>query len=234
MANQGQETEAKFYVRDLKNFETRLRAPPPFGHLPQIPNNVLRKSLSSYSRIWGRLGGSLIQSRVLEMNIRFDLPDASLRSESRVLRLRRDTEARLTYKSASTNEQGVLSRTEIEFIVEDFETAKQFLEALGYQPIFYYEKYRTTYELDGVLIMLDELPYGNFVEIEGETIEGIRKASEALKLNWNAAIGTSYFALFGRACKTLNLSFQDLSFENFAGIQVTAAQLGVSAAEELI
>jgi len=204
MANQGQETEAKFYVLDLTEMEIRVQD----------------------------LGARVIQSRVLEMNTRFDLPDASLRSESRVLRLRRDTEARLTYKSASTNEQGVLSRTEIEFIVEDFETATQFLEALGYQSIFYYEKYRTTYELNGVFIMLDELPYGNFVEIEGDTLEAIRKASDTLKLNWNAAIGISYYALFGRACKTLNLSFQDLSFENFAGIQVTAAHLGVSPAQE--
>lgn len=204
MANQGQETEAKFYVLNLAEIEIRVQD----------------------------LGARLIQSRVLEMNTRFDLPDASLRSESRVLRLRRDTEARLTYKSASTNKQGALSRTEIEFIVEDFETAKQFLEALGYQSIFYYEKYRTTYELNGVLIMLDELPYGNFVEIEGETIEAIQRTSDTLKLNWNAAIGTSYFALFGRARKILNLSFQDLSFKNFAGLPVTAAHLGVSRAEE--
>jgi adenylate cyclase class 2 len=204
MPNQGQETEAKFYVLNLAEIEIGVQD----------------------------LGARLIQSRVLEVNTRFDLPDASLRSESRVLRLRRDTEARLTYKSASTNEQGVLSRTEIEFIVEDFETAKQFLEALGYQSIFYYEKYRTIYQLDGVFIMLDELPYGNFVEIEGETIEAIRRASDTLKLNWNAAIGTSYYALFGRARKTLHLSFQDLSFENFAGIQVTAAHLGVSRADE--
>ena len=203
MANQGQETEAKFYVLNLAEIEIRVQD----------------------------LGARLIQSRVLEMNTRFDLPDASLRSESRVLRLRRDTEARLTYKSASTNKQGALSRTEIEFIVEDVDTAKQFLEALGYQPIFYYEKYRTTYALDGVFIMLDELPFGNFVEIEGETIEAIRKVSDTLKLNWKAAIGTSYYALFGRACKTLNLSFQDLSFENFAGIPVNSAHLGVSMAD---
>jgi len=147
--------------------------------------------------------------------------------------LRRDTEARLTYKGANTNKQGVLSRTEIEFIVENFEKAKLFLEALGYQPVFYYEKYRTTSELDGTLIMLDELPYGNFVEIEGETIESIRQVSDALNLNWDAAIGASYHALFLYVCKTLDLSFQDLSFENFAGIQVTPTDLSVHAATEL-
>ncbi|MGZ9163570.1 MAG: class IV adenylate cyclase [Anaerolineales bacterium] len=209
MSNNGQETEAKFYVLNLTEIERHLQD----------------------------LGARLIQARVLEANIRFDLPDASLQSDRRVLRLRRDSEARLTYKGASTNEQGVLSRTEIEFIVEDFEKAKQFLEALDFQPIFYYEKYRTTYILQpsegSIHIMLDELPYGNFVEIEGETVESIRQVSDALHLKWNAAIGTSYSSLFKRVSQTLNLSFQDLSFEKFAGIQVTSEDLGVRVAEEL-
>lgn len=178
-----------------------------------------------------QLGAHLTQERVLETNIRFDLPDASLRAEGRVLRLRRDTDSRLTYKSASQNEQGVLSREEIEFVVEDFEKAKRFLEALGYQKLVYYEKYRATYELNKTHVMLDELPYGNFVEIEGETIESIRAVADQLSLNWETAIGTSYHALFERAHRALNLSFQDISFTNFANIKVDRADLGVSAAD---
>lgn len=209
MASNGQETEAKFYVRDLEKIALRLQD----------------------------LGAHLIQTRVLEMNIRFDLPGARLRSEGRVLRLRRDTEARLTYKGASTNNQGVLSRTEIEFTVEDFDKAKGFLEALGYQRMIYYEKYRTTYALqppEGIIrIMLDELPYGNFVEIEGEAIESIQRVSEALNFDWDAAIATSYHTLFDRARKSLDLPFHDLSFENFTGIQVVPEDLGVRAAEKI-
>jgi len=189
----------------------------------------------------------LIQRRVLETNLRFDLPDGSLRSEGRVLRLRRDTEAHFTYKGPSTNKQGVLSRTEIEFTVGDFEKAKEFMEALGYQKLLYYDKYRTTYTLesDSLLskfheqahgfqschIMLDELPYGNFVEIEGESSEMIRAIADQLNLNWDTAIGTSYTALFERARKTLRFVFRDLSFENFAGMEVNASHLGVRAAD---
>lgn len=199
----GQETEAKFYVRDLDRIKSRLV----------------------------ELDAHLTAERVLETNIRFDLPGAPLRAEGRVLRLRRDTQARLTYKSASDSAQGVLSREEIEFVVEDFEKAKRFLEALGYQKLVYYEKYRTTYELDGMLIMLDELPYGNFVEIEGETIESIQSAADKLNLDWGTAIATSYTALFERARNNLNKSIQDLSFAEFAGIRVDAAHLGVQAAD---
>jgi adenylate cyclase class 2 len=204
MSDSGQETEAKFYVLDLER---------------------VRKSLASFD-------GHLIQPRVLEMNLRFDLPDASLRTQGRVLRLRRDTEARLTYKGGGKNTQRVLSREEIEFVVGDFEKAKKFLEALGYQQIFYYEKYRTTYELDETLIMLDELPYGNFVEIEGEAEETIRALSERLDLNWEATIERSYSALFEHVQKSLILSFRDLSFDNFGGLEVDATHLGVDVADE--
>jgi adenylate cyclase class 2 len=197
------ETEVKFYVQDLNGLRTRLE----------------------------ELGARLVQERVLEINIRYDLPDAQLRAEGRVLRLRRDTEARLTYKSASQKQEGILSREEIEFVVEDFEKAKRFLEALGYRKLVYYEKYRATYDLYATHIMLDELPYGNFIEIEGESIETIHRLADELHLHWGAAVATSYLALFERARRVLNFSFEDLAFENFRGMHVGASHLEVQAAD---
>jgi adenylate cyclase class 2 len=224
MAAGGRETEAKFYVHDLDRVRSRLEA----------------------------MGARLIQERVLESNIRFDVPGGRLRARGRVLRLRRDTQARLTYKSASTKEQGVQSREEIEFVVEDFDKAKKFLEALGYQKLVYYEKYRATYTLPETFdipakrhrttgerrdpgapihVMLDELPYGNFVEIEGETIEAIHEIAAQLGLRRERAIVASYHALFERAKKTLKLPLDDLSFAEFRGIKVDASHLGVDAAD---
>ena len=220
MGDINQEIEAKFYVQDLDRIRTRLY----------------------------ELQTNLIQPRVLETNIRFDLPDASLRSERRVLRLRRDTDARLTYKDPSQNEQGVLSRREIEFTVEDFDKAKDFLEALGYRPIFYYEKYRTTYmleytrklvgfrqqavELQSCHIMLDELPYGNFVEIEGESVEQIQEVSNQLNLNWDKVIAKSYNALFERLCIARSqLDRAQLTFATLNGLDIKVEELSVQAAD---
>ena len=203
MSSSGQETEVKFYVLDLSRVKSRLE----------------------------EMGARLVQQRILETNIRFDLPGAPLRAEGRVLRLRRDTSTKFTYKSASTNEQGVLSREEIEFGVEDYEKAKRFLEALGYQKLVYYEKYRATYESNDTLIMLDELPYGTFVEIEGSTVDAIRAIANQLNLQWDTAIATSYNALFDRARQSLNLTLEDLSFAEFADIKVEAKHLGVTAAD---
>jgi adenylate cyclase class 2 len=204
-----QETEAKFYVLDLKRVEVRLR----------------------------KLEAHLIQPRILETNIRFDLPNGRLRSERRVLRLRQDTEARLTYKDPSQNEQGVLSRTEIEFTVEDFERARQFLESLGYQPVFYYEKYRATYLLqhsEGLIhIMLDELPFGNFVEIEGENVESIRAVAEQINLIWDTAIAASYHALFERLrARRPNLDPMQLTFTVFDGLNIIAEELSILTADD--
>ncbi len=211
-----QETEVKFHVRDLERIESRLLD----------------------------LEAHLIQPRILETNIRFDLPDGGLRSEGRVLRLRQDTAARLTYKGASKNEQGVLSRREVEFVVEDFEKAKLFLEALGYRKLFYYEKYRTTYELPqtsevlrdlGGLahVMLDELPYGNFVEIEGDSIEALRDVAQKLNLKWDAAVAAGYHALFERLrAKHPQLDPAQISFAALNGMNVTAGELSVHAADD--
>ena len=199
-----QEIEAKFYVQDLKRIEARLQ----------------------------NLEARLIQPRILETNLRFDLPDGGLRSKGQVLRLRQDSETRLTYKNSGTREQGVVNRREIEFIVEDFEKAKLFLEALGYQKLLEYDKYRTTYEFDNCHIMLDELPYGNFVEIEGENIQAIHSMAIKLNLNWQAAISDSYSFLFEKVRQTLGLTFTDLTFATFNGIQVSSEHLQVQSADD--
>jgi len=48
-------------------------------------------------------------------------------------------------------------------------------EALGYAVYMMYEKYRTTFRLDNLEVVLDELPYGNFVEIEGLTVKAFNR-----------------------------------------------------------
>ena len=199
----GKEIEAKFYVRDLAKIEARLR----------------------------ELKARLIQPRVHEKNIRFDTPGHSLSKENRALRLRQDDQIRMTYKGASAVKDGVSDRLEIEFALDDFQKAGEFLEALGYEPIFFYEKYRATYELDNTHIMLDELPYGEFVEIEGESIEAIREIAERLHLKWDAAIGTSYHALFQRVCKARGLEPTQLTFAEFGASKPGSDALMVAAAD---
>jgi adenylate cyclase, class 2 len=215
MAAEEQETEVKFYIRDIKAINARLLS----------------------------LGAKLVHPRMHELNLRFDTPGGGFAREGRVLRLRQDEAIRLTYKDGTQLKDGALSRREIEFSVDNFDSARQFLEALGYEIVFIYEKYRTTYDLHGLSskevrdfkhfesqIMLDELPYGNFLEIEGKFNE-LKPIARLLDLNWDAAIPASYHSLFERASNSRNLAFRDLSFEKFKNIKLDPGDLEVEPAD---
>ena len=215
MAEDDQETEVKFYIRDIKAVKARLQS----------------------------VGANLIQTRTHELNLRFDTPGGGFAREGRVLRLRQDEAIRLTYKDGTQLKDGALIRREIEFSVDSFVSARQFLEALGYEIVFIYEKYRTTYALQkiasdafkdlrnfGSHIMLDELPYGNFIEIEGDFNE-LKPIARTLDLKWDAAIPASYHSLFDRGSKSRNLTIRDLTFEKFKGINMSPADLGVEPAD---
>ncbi len=200
----GRETEVKFYVRDLPKIEASL--------------------IDMRARC--------IQPRVFETNLRFDLPDGSLRRDGRVLRLRQSSDIRLTYKGSSENRDGILTRNEIEFTVGDFESAREFLLGLGYRQTAVYEKYRTTYAIENLHIMLDELPYGSFVEIEGENETDIHKIADRLRLDWEAAIPASYLALFERICTDRGLDPAKLTFAALEGLSPEAKDIKVRAADE--
>ncbi|MEO8611117.1 MAG: class IV adenylate cyclase [Chloroflexota bacterium] len=174
-----------------------------------------------------RVEAALTAPRVYERNVRYENAEKSLTSSGVVVRLRQDTRARLTYKEGSSAQGGITSRTEIEVEVSDFDSMQTILGKLGYHPHLVYEKYRTTYELDGAEIVLDEMPYGNFVEIEGEAA-AIESLIKKLSLQDTPRLAGSYTTLFDRVKTRLGLSFDHLTFENFKGIDVpeSAFQVG--------
>jgi adenylate cyclase, class 2 len=177
------------------------------------------------------LGAIVMQTRLHEHNLRFDTIEGTLTSNEQVLRLRKDHANHLTYKGPSDVKTGVSARTEIEFSVDDFEKAQNFLEALGYRVSMIYEKYRTVYELSGTLVTIDEMPFGNFAEIEGTDRANIENVCNQLGLIWDHRSLESYAVLFETAKKNLNLSFRDLTFENFAGINIDASHFALSPAD---
>ena len=200
---ENQELEVKLYVSDLEALKKKLIA----------------------------LGASTKQARTREINLRFDTANGELTRNFKALRLRSDTAARLTYKGPSSSKDGVRVRQEIEFEVSDFSAARSFLEALGYQVAMIYEKQRAEYSLLGTSISLDELPYGDFVEIEGDDPQVIRQVSDMLVLNWENRVFESYVTLFIRLQSEYNLEFRDLIFDNFEELDFSLDILGIKAAD---
>jgi adenylate cyclase class 2 len=203
MSDQNKELEVKYYVFGLGDLEKRIKS----------------------------LGAIQLQPRTYEYNLRFDTPGGDLTRKYQVLRLRKDNANWLAYKGAGTLVDGVHCRKEIEFTVSDFADAKDFLESLGYCVSMIYEKFRTVYSMEQVLVTLDEMPFGNFIEIEGPDGASIKDTSLNLGLEWQARITDSYAMLFQVACNQLGLTFNDLTFKNFENILVHPDQIGVFPAD---
>lgn len=170
-------------------------------------------------------GAELVAPRIYERNVRYDTPDGLLARSDEVLRLRQDTRVRLTYKGSADAiptvvDSGIRARFEAELEVSSFEQMALILGRLGFSAVMVYEKYRTTYTLDGVEVVLDEMPYGSFVELEGESAEAIEAIIAQLALGQAARFSASYVLLFEFVRQNLNLSFTDLTFANFTDIAV--------------
>jgi adenylate cyclase, class 2 len=178
-----------------------------------------------------KIGAILTRARCHEINLLFDDNAGSLNVNKQILRLRKDSQVLLTYKGKGEVKDDVLSRREIEVIVSDFEATRELLEMLGYQPHMTYEKYRTAYDLFGCEIVLDELPYGWFCEIEGQKPRLIQTAAKKIGLYWDARIIKSYRMLFDDFKQNKGMIINDLTFANFKGIQVIPEDLGVKPAD---
>lgn len=97
-----------------------------------------------------------------------------------VLRLRK-TNGRtlLTYKEKLASEKDIKHQIEFETEVSDVDAMENIIEKLGYKLAVVYEKHRKAWRLGKVEVVLDELPFGYYMEIEGE-VKDILKAEKLL------------------------------------------------------
>jgi adenylate cyclase, class 2 len=160
------EVEIKFRIDDLKRVQQRLREA---GFREQTP-------------------------RTHEMNTLYDR-DGELRSKGQLLRLR-DYGGKwtLTYKAKAVNARHK-TREELETEVCDGEQMERIISALGYQPSFRYEKFRSEWTDGNGHVVLDETPIGDFGEIEGKP-EWIDQIARKLEITDNKFITQSYTELF--------------------------------------
>lgn len=156
----------------------------------------------------------IIEQKLLECNAQkigetvsqiccFDYPDYRLATDSAWIRLRTEFgKTELTYKQrlgvtsqdGSTKDQGM---KEINTIVSDFETTKEFLLAIGLIEKFTEERKRVRYIKDTVEIDIDTWPLLKpYVEIEGTSWNEVEKTAELLGLNWEDHIKCSAMQVY--------------------------------------
>jgi adenylate cyclase class 2 len=141
----------------------------------------------------GELAGGAARGVEFEENMIY--AGAGLGAGLRTLRLRRVAgRALLTLKEREPSADAIKRQHEEETEVADAAALDAILCALGYTHALVYEKRRETWHLDTVEVVIDELPFGWFAEIEGET-EAILAAERRLDLADAEAEHATYPAL---------------------------------------
>jgi len=138
------EIEVKVRIGKTADIESRLRA---LGAYPESP-------------------------RTLEDDTLYDFPNRKFTKKGSILRLRhREDGGVLTYKEKVKTRMRAKVRKELETGVSCLDDLREIVEALGLKPIWRYQKYRSSFRLGGLHALVDELPIGNFMELEGPKAE---------------------------------------------------------------
>ena len=92
-----------------------------------------------------------------------------LDGQAAVLRLRKtDARTTLTYKEKVPTENDFKHQIEFETDVSNVDATESIIEKLGYKLSVVYEKHRKAWQFNNVEVVLDELPFGYYMEIEGD------------------------------------------------------------------
>ena len=125
-----------------------------------------------------------------EENILFAGLNLDIRST--VVRLRKvGNRTILTYKKRFISSSTIKRQLEEETEVSNSEATQAILKQLGLTPSVVYEKRRETWRIGAAELVIDELPFGLFMEIEGPAAE-IRKIEKDLNLNGVRAENQTY------------------------------------------
>lgn len=145
-------------------------------------------------------------------NVMFDNSEGVMRKTNGRIRVRtlgRAGMKLLTYKKPVSSKNGAKREIEFEVTVDD---SKNFLEKIfemmGYLPVTSYERYQVRWEIGSVHVTIDEYPYANYMEIEGnykkikslvkelglETEKALTKPADTLFQEWRKERGLDFKA----------------------------------------
>lgn len=143
--------------------------------------------------------------RAHELTVMYDNSDQHMNKKDARLRVRTKTtgdgnsEVSISYKQPLSRE-GLKREIEYQTIVKSKEMLELIIDEMGYKQVSSYERYRTDYHIgsgdDLIEISIDELPFGNFVEIEGSNLEKISDLALKLGFNKDMHIENSYDGIF--------------------------------------
>lgn len=184
------ELEYKFWVKDKKNLIKALDDKTSNKKARQYQSNVMFDNLSDLMQITnGRI---------------------------RVRALGDTGNKTLTYKKPLPPKNGAKREIEYEISFQDLKgQIEEILEAMEFKPTTSYERYQTSWGINGVQVTLDEYPFADIIEIEGEK-DAIEHLAQELGFNIKESLTKPVDTLFQEWRKERDLPFKPhMRFNDF-------------------
>lgn len=149
----------------------------------------------------------IVSTRHFEDNHLLDFPRKTLQASGCLVRIRHVRMQRgrerafLTYKGPPAEDGIFKSREELETELDNGGLALEILQRLGMQIWFRYQKYRREFEIQSVIVAVDETPIGNYAEFEG-TETGIYALARKTGIETSGFIRLSYYSLYLENCRS--------------------------------
>ena len=164
-----------------------------------------RLTIDDRRAIENRLRAHGLKPRPLEFEENTLYRGGKLKPGNQALRLRRvnNKSAMLTHKRRFPSKSPIKRQEENETGVLDADAANAILKSLGFEPKLVYEKRRARWQFGKAKVVIDELPFGLFMEIEASEKE-IRRVEKLLGADKLEAVHETYPALtvkFGKRRK---------------------------------
>lgn len=156
--------------------------------------------------------GGETKGEFFQRGIPLDTPNGDLHRKGIFLRVRSGGVNTLTVKKKFKEDNSrYKERDEFEVEVSSIEKTIIILENLGFKKLRVIEKYREEFKFPNVTVVLDRLPFGNYMEIEG-TEEEIEKMIVLLGFTNSQRITQTYWALNQKYWKEKGLDAEDIVF----------------------
>lgn len=137
----------------------------------------------------------------MEKTIRYDNDDLKCSNNGIFIRTKSGMKNVLTLKEIPTDSSNTsFERITTEVEVDNINKIGYILEKIGLTKKFIMEKYRLFFKYDNVDILIDELPFGIYLEIKGEDNE-INRVTKMLNIDEADLIKMTYWDIYDKIKK---------------------------------
>lgn len=130
-----------------------------------------------------------------ETTIRYDTEDKKYEKSGKYIRVMEGFKNCITLKEKVNENDKLFERDEFEIEIDDVENTKIILEKIGLKPILKMQKYRLKWNINGIRINIDELPFGLYMEIYGNEDE-IQNVLKKLEIQDEPKIIGTYWDIY--------------------------------------